>query len=112
MYGRAITSRSGFFMWRPYSSGQFFVETSTNSSYGTFANGDVIGWYVKSSKLYVKNNSDVVGDVAAGSGIDISGDFFFPAVSRTVDRGSRTIAVQDLIVIVGLIHLRGWRFDF
>ena len=48
-----IHSRSGSFMWRPYSSGQFFVETSTNTSYGTFANGDVIGWYVKSSKLYL-----------------------------------------------------------
>ena len=90
-----IHSRSGSFMWRPYSSGQFFVETSTNSSYGTFANGDVIGWYVKNSKLYVKkNNSDVVGDVAAGSGgIDISGNFFFPAVSRTVGGGSQTTAV-------------------
>jgi len=82
-------------MWRPYSSGQFFVETSTNSSYGAFANGDVIGWYVKNSKLYVrKNNSDVVGDVVnVSGGIDISGNLFFPAVSRTVGGGSQTTAI-------------------
>ena len=90
-----IHSRSGSFMWRSYDSGQFMVETSTNTSYGTFASGDVLGWFVKNSKLYVKkNNSDVVGDVAAGSGgIDISGNFFFPAVSRTVGGGSQTTAV-------------------
>ena len=90
-----IHSRSGSFMWRPYSSGQFFVETSTNSSYGAFANGDVIGWYVKNSKLYVrKNNSDVVGDVVnVSGGIDISGNLFFPAVSRTVGGGSQTTAI-------------------
>ena len=90
-----IHSRSGSFMWRPYSSGQFFVETSTNSSYGAFANGDVLGWFVKNSKLYVrKNNSDVVGDVVnVSGGIDISGNLFFPAVSRTVGGGSQTTAI-------------------
>ena len=90
-----IHSRSGSFMWRPYSSGQFFVETSTNSSYGAFANGDVLGWYVKNSKLYVrKNNSDVVGDVVnVSGGIDISGNLFFPAVSRTVGGGTQTTAI-------------------
>tara|TARA_R110000824_G_scaffold284311_1_gene472607 strand:- start:3 stop:1667 length:1665 start_codon:yes stop_codon:yes gene_type:complete len=93
--GGQIHSRSGSFMWRPYSSGQFFVETSTNTSYGTFANGDILGWYVKNSKLYVKkNNSNVVGDVAnVSAGIDISGGFFFPAVSRTVGGGSQTTAI-------------------
>ena len=90
-----IHSRSGSFMWRPYSSGQFMVETSTNTGYGTFANGDVIGWFVKNSKLYVKkNNSDVVGDVVnTSAGIDISGNFFFPAVSRTVGGGTQTTAI-------------------
>jgi hypothetical protein len=82
-------------MWRGYSSGQFFVETSTNTSYGTFADGDVIGWFVKNSKLYVKkNNSDVVGDVVnTSAGIDISGGFFFPAVSRTVGGGDQTSSI-------------------
>jgi hypothetical protein len=90
-----IHSRSGSFMWRGYSSGQFFVETSTNTSYGTFADGDVIGWFVKNSKLYVKkNNSDVVGDVVnTSAGIDISGGFFFPAVSRTVGGGAQTSSI-------------------
>jgi len=90
-----IHSRSGSFMWRGYSSGQFFVETSTNTSYGTFADGDIIGWFVKNSKLYVKkNNSDVVGDVVnTSAGIDISGGFFFPAVSRTVGGGSQTSSI-------------------
>jgi len=90
-----IHSRSGSFMWRGYSSGQFFVETSTNTSYGTFADGDIIGWFVKNSKLYVKkNNSDVVGDVVnTSAGIDISGGFFFPAVSRTVGGGAQTSSI-------------------
>jgi len=85
-----IHSRSGSYMWRPFSSGQFFVETSTNTSYGAFANGDILGWFIKDSKLYVKkNNSDVVGDVSAGTGgISLSGTHFFPAVSRTVGGGS------------------------
>ena len=93
--GGQIHSRSGSFMWRSYDSGAFFVETSSNTSYGTFANGDILGWYVKNSKLYVKkNNSNVVGDVAnVSAGIDISGGFFFPAVSRTVGGGSQTTAI-------------------
>ena len=90
-----IHSRSGSYMWRPYSSGQFFVETSTNTSYGDYTDGDVLGWFVKNSKLYVrKNNSDVVGDVVnVSGGIDISGDLFFPAVSRTVGGGTQTTAI-------------------
>ena len=90
-----LHSRSGSYMWRGYSSGQFMVETSTNTSYGTFADGDVIGWFVKNSKLYVKkNNSDVVGDVVnTSAGIDISGGFFFPAVSRTVGGGAQTSSI-------------------
>jgi hypothetical protein len=90
-----IHSRSGSFMWRGYDGGAFFVETSSNTSYGTFADGDVIGWFVKNSKLYVKkNNSDVVGDVVnTSAGIDISGGFFFPAVSRTVGGGDQTSSI-------------------
>ena len=90
-----IHSRSGSYMWRPYSSGQFFVETSTNTSYGDYTDGDVLGWFVKNSKLYVrKNNSDVVGDVVnVSGGIDISGNLFFPAVSRTVGGGTQTTAI-------------------
>jgi len=90
-----IHSRSGSFMWRGYDGGAFFVETSSNTSYGTFTDGDVLGWYVKNSKLYVKkNNSDVVGDVVNTSGgIDISGGFFFPAVSRTVGGGAQTSSI-------------------
>jgi hypothetical protein len=90
-----IHSRSGSFMWRGYDGGVFFVETSSNTSYGTFADGDVIGWFVKNSKLYVKkNNSDVVGDVVnTSAGIDISGGFFFPAVSRTVGGGAQTSSI-------------------
>ena len=90
-----IHSRSGSFMWRSYDGGAFFVETSSNTSYGTFADGDVIGWFVKNSKLYVKkNNSDVVGDVVnTSAGIDISGGFFFPAVSRTVGGGAQTSSI-------------------
>ena len=90
-----IHSRSGSYMWRSYDSGAFFVETSSNTSYGTFADGDVIGWFVKNSKLYVKkNNSDVVGDVVnTSAGIDISGGFFFPAVSRTVGGGAQTSSI-------------------
>lgn len=90
-----IHSRSGSWLWRSYDGGAFFVETSSNTSYGTFADGDVIGWYVKNSKLYVKkNNSDVVGDVVnTSAGIDISGGFFFPAVSRTVGGGAQTSSI-------------------
>ena len=90
-----LHSRSGSFMWRSYDGGAFFVETSSNTSYGTFADGDVIGWFVKNSKLYVKkNNSDVVGDVVnTSAGIDISGGFFFPAVSRTVGGGAQTSSI-------------------
>ena len=44
---RQIHSRSGSFMWRGYIVVHFFVETSSNTSYGTFADGDVIGWYCK-----------------------------------------------------------------
>jgi len=90
-----IHSRSGSFMWRPYSSGQFFVETSTNTSYGDYTDGDILGWFVKDSKLYVKkNDADVVGDVAnVSGGIPITGDFFFPAVSRTVGGGAQTSSI-------------------
>jgi len=90
-----IHQRSGSFMWRPYSSGQFFVETSTNTSYGAFANGDILGWFVKDSKLYVKkNDANVVGDVVnVSGGIPITGDFFFPAVSRTVGGGAQTSSI-------------------
>ena len=90
-----IHSRSGSYMWRGYDGGNFMVETSSNTSYGTFTDGDVLGWYVKNSKLYVKkNNSDVVGDVVNTSGgIDISGGLFFPAVSRTVGGGDQTSSI-------------------
>ena len=90
-----IHSRSGSFMWRGYDGGAFFVETSSNTSYGTFTDGDIIGWFIKNSKLYVKkNNSDVVGDVVnTSAGIDISGGFFFPAVSRTVGGGDQTSSI-------------------
>ena len=90
-----IHSRSGSYMWRGYDGGNFMVETSSNTSYGTFTDGDVLGWYVKNSKLYVKkNNSDVVGDVVnTSAGIDISGGFFFPAVSRTVGGGDQTSSI-------------------
>ena len=90
-----IHSRSGSFMWRGYDGGAFFVETSSNTSYGTFTDGDIIGWFIKNSKLYVKkNNSDVVGDVVnTSAGIDISGGFFFPAVSRTVGGGAQTSSI-------------------
>ena len=90
-----IHSRSGSWMWRSYDSGVFFIETSSNTSYGTFADGDILGWFVKAGKLYVKkNNSDVVGDVSAGSGgLTLSGHYFFPAVSRTVGGGSGTTAI-------------------
>jgi len=90
-----IHSRSGSYMWRGYDGGNFMVETSSNTSYGTFTDGDILGWYVKNSKLYVKkNNSDVVGDVANTSGgMDISGGLFFPAVSRTVGGGDQTSSI-------------------
>ena len=91
-----IHSRSGsWYVERLSMVVHFFVETSSNTSYGTFADGDVIGWYVKNSKLYVKkNNSDVVGDVVnTSAGIDISGGFFFPAVSRTVGGGAQTSSI-------------------
>ena len=90
-----IHSRSGSWMWRSYDGGVFMIETSSNTSYGTFADGDILGWFVKAGKLYVKkNNSDVVGDVSAGSGgLTLSGHYFFPAVSRTVGGGSGTTAI-------------------
>jgi len=90
-----IHSRSGSWMWRSYDGGVFFIETSSNTSYGTFADGDILGWFVKAGKLYVKkNNSNVVGDVSAESGgLTLSGHYFFPAVSRTVGGGSGTTAV-------------------
>jgi hypothetical protein len=87
-----IHSRSGSFMWRSYDNGQFFNATTTVTSYGAFADGDILGWFVKGGKVYVKkNNSNVVGDVAAGSnGLTITGNFFFPAISRTVGGGDAT----------------------
>lgn len=94
-----IHSRSGSFMWRSYSSGQFFNETTTETSQGTFNPGDVLGWFVKGSTLYVrKNNSNVVGDVVAGTGgMSISsGTYFFPAFTSSVGgSGTSTVTLKS-----------------
>ena len=93
--GGQIHQRSDSYMWRSYSSGQFFNGSTNVTSYGSFANGDILSFYVKSDKLYVyKNNSAVVGNVSTGtSGLSIGGTFFFPAVSRTVGGGGTSICV-------------------
>jgi len=90
-----IHQRSGSWMWRSYDSGSFFIETSNDTSYGTFADGDILGWFIKDNKLYVrKNNANVVGNpVTEASGLTLSGYYFFPALSRTVGGGSGTTSV-------------------